>query len=128
MDARPAAHANALIVLAGHADAPAHLSVVRATGWSRVRRTAIFATAWISGSITMFIITLFDPFMTALPFLIGAWMTGKSWSGRYRVMSFEGACPRCHHPIQLKPGARIAAPHPLVCYHCHHEPKLFLTA
>ncbi|HEX8391234.1 MAG TPA: hypothetical protein VF665_02660 [Longimicrobium sp.] len=128
METQAAVPVNARLVLPGHPDAPAHVTLVRASGWARVRRTLLFGMGWISGTVTMFAITLFDPFMTALPFLIGGLMTFRSWRGRFRVTSFRGSCPRCHQPLDLKPGARIGAPHPLVCYNCHHEPELYLAA
>lgn len=128
METPPAAQPTAWIILPGHPDAPAHLSVVRYSQLARLYRTTLYAFLWIGSTMVTFLITLFDPFMTAMPLFLGAVMTFKSWRGRFRVTAFEGACPRCHEPIQLKPGSKIGSPHHLVCYSCHHEPELYLAA
>jgi hypothetical protein len=121
-------HPPARIVLAGHRDTPARLSVVHYSRVARVYRTLLYALLWIGSSVATFFVTIFDPFMTSMPFFVGAVMTYRSWRGRFRVTAFDGACPRCAHPINLKPGSKIGSPHHLVCYHCHHEPDLYLAA
>jgi hypothetical protein len=121
-------HPTAWIVLAGHRDAPARLSVVRYSSLARFYRTLWYAMLWIGGSVATFLVTIFDPFMTSMPFFVGAVMTYRSWRGRFKVTEFQGACPRCHQPIQLKTGSKIGSPHHLVCYNCHHEPDLYLAA
>lgn len=123
-DAQP----TAWIVLAGHPNAPARLSVVRYSSLARFYRTVLYAILWIVSSVTTFFITIFDPFMTCMPVFIGAVMTYRSWRGRFKVTEFHGDCPRCREPLRLKPGSKIASPHHLVCYACHHEPDLYLTA
>jgi hypothetical protein len=119
---------NAWIILAGHPDAPAHLTFERYSRWARLSRTMLWACTWFVSTVATFLITIFDPFMTAMPFFVGAVMTFRSWRARFRVTAFQGACPRCGKPIEIKPGARIASPHPLVCYGCHFEPALHLAA
>lgn len=121
-------HPTAWIVLPGHRDAPARISVVHYSRIARVYRTILYAMMWIGSSVATFLITIFDPFMTSMPFFVGAVMTYRSWRGRFRVTSFDGACPRCAKPIDLKPGSKIGSPHHLVCYNCHHEPDLYLAA
>ena len=127
METPPVDHPNAWIVLPGHPDAPAHLDVVRYSAWARLSRTVLYMAMWLVSTVGTFFITLFDPFMTAMPFFMGAVLTYRSWRGRFRVMSFQGACPRCRQPLPIKPRARIASPHPLVCYNCHFEPALHLA-
>lgn len=128
MDTPPIDQPNAWIVLPGHPDAPARLDAVRQPSWARLSRTLLWGTTWIVSTVATFLVTLFDPFMTAMPFFVGAVLTYRSWRGRFRVMAFQGACPRCREPIRIAPGARIASPHPLVCYSCHFEPELHLAA
>lgn len=118
----------AWLILPGHRDAPARLTVERYSSVARFYRTLVYAALWIGCTTATFLITIFDPFMTAMPFLFGAVMTHRSWRGRYRVMDFDGACPRCQSPLNLKLGSKIGSPHHLVCYHCHHEPDLYLAA
>lgn len=121
-------HPTAWIVLAGHPDAPARLTVVRYSSVARFYRTVLYALLWIGSSVATFFVTIFDPFMTSMPFFVGAVMTYRSWRGRFKVTDFRGACPRCREPLKLKLGSKIASPHHLVCYHCHHEPDLYLAA
>jgi hypothetical protein len=121
-------HPMARIVLAGHRDAPARVTVVRYSPVARFYRTVMYAMLWMVSTVGMFLVTIFDPFMTSLPLFVGAVMTYRSWRGRFRVTAFDGACPRCAEPITLKPGSKIGSPHHLVCYNCHHEPDLYLAA
>lgn len=118
----------AWIVLPGHRDAPARLTVERYSLFARFYRTVLYAMLWIGSTVATFLITIFDPFMTCMPFFVGAVMTYRSWRGRYRVTAFDGSCPRCETALQLKTGSKIASPHHMVCYNCHHEPCLYLAA
>ena len=129
MDTRPApAEPTAWIILPGHPEVPAHLSVRRYSRLARLSRTIWYAFLWMISTLGTVVITMGDPFITGIPLFVGGVMTYKSWGGRFRVMEFHGACPRCHEPIALKPGSKIGSPHHLVCYHCHHEPDLYLAA
>jgi hypothetical protein len=121
-------HPRAWIVLPGHPDAPARLTVEHYSRTARIYRTLLYGLLWIGSSTATFFVTIFDPFMTSMPLFVGAAMTYRSWRGRFRVTEFAGACPRCREPLPLKLGSKIASPHHLVCYHCHHEPHLYLAA
>lgn len=121
-------HPTAWIVLPGHRDAPARVTVERYSSFARFYRTVLYGMLWIGSSVATFFITIFDPFMTCMPFFVGAVMTYRSWRGRFRVTEFHGACPRCQHPLDLKTGSKIGSPHHLVCFQCHHEPDLYLAA
>ncbi|HEX8691242.1 MAG TPA: hypothetical protein VF746_02280 [Longimicrobium sp.] len=123
-DADQAVPVVARIVLPGHRDAEGKAEVVPVPFWSRAVRTAALAGAWAAAAVTMFFVTIFDPFLTSIPVLVGAFTVYRSWRGQYLVRSFQGGCPRCGTSIRLKPGARISVPHPMVCYSCHHEPEL----
>jgi hypothetical protein len=118
----------AWIILAGHRNAPAQLTVERYSPIARFYRTVLYGMMWIGSTVAMFLVTIFDPFMTCIPLFVGAVMTHRSWRGRFRVMEFHGACPRCQSPLELKLGSKIGSPHHLVCYNCHHEPDLYLAA
>lgn len=123
----PEGLSTATLVLAGHRSVPARLTVVRYSVVARIYRTLLYAILWIGSSVATFLITIFDPFITSMPFFVGAVMTYKSWRGRFKVTAFQGTCPRCETPIALKPGSKIGSPHHLVCYACHHEPDLYLA-
>ncbi|HYH81035.1 MAG TPA: hypothetical protein VEX86_14635 [Longimicrobium sp.] len=114
----------ARIVLPGHPDTVARVAVRVVPFGARVTRTLLQAAMWVTITTAVFLITLFDPFMTALPTLVGSMQVYRSWKGRFQVRSFHGGCPRCGTDIQLKPNSRVSAPHPLVCYSCHHQPEL----
>lgn len=127
MEPQPIEHPTAWLVLAGHPDAPAHLDVIHYSRLARLYRTTCYFFLWIISTVGMFFITIFDPFMTSMPLFVGGVMTYRSWRGRYKVTAFSGPCPRCAQPIKLEPGSKIASPHHLVCYNCHHEPDLYLA-
>ncbi|HLL46916.1 MAG TPA: hypothetical protein VK399_09395 [Longimicrobiaceae bacterium] len=113
----------ARIVLGGHPSRPARLVARRYPGWARLARTLAFVVLWIASTLGTLVFT-FDPFVASLPFLMGISFVYRSWKGRFRVEEFQAACPRCGEELKLKPGSKIDLPHPLVCYHCHHEPEL----
>ena len=113
----------ARIVLGGHPSRPARLVARRCPRWARVARTVGFVALWIASTLGTLALTL-DPFVASLPFLVGVSLVYRSWKGRFRVEEFQAACPRCGEDLRLEPGSRIDLPHPLVCYHCHHEPEL----
>lgn len=120
----PTAPVRAWIVLPGHRDVHASVDVLPCTAGARIARTLMLAALWSGTTAAMFFITIFDPFMTSMPALVGIMAVYRSWKGRYRVRSFRGGCPRCGTELQVKRGSRISVPHPLVCYACHHEPEL----
>jgi len=114
----------ARIVLPGHVDTVARVDVDEVSFGARVTRTLMMAGLWGVITTATFLITMFDPFMTSLPTLVGTMAVYRSWRGRFQVRSFRSGCPRCGAEIKLKPNSRVSAPHPLVCYACHHEPRL----
>jgi len=114
----------ARIVLPGHADTVARVDVDEVPFGARVTRTMLMAALWAAVTTATFLITMFDPFMTSLPALVGTMAVYRGWKGRFQVRSFRGGCPRCGADIPLKPNSRVSAPHPLVCYACYHEPRL----
>jgi hypothetical protein len=118
----------AWLLLPGHGDAPAHVRVIHYPLGARVLRTALTAAGWGGATLTAFFVTMFDPFLSSIPLILGAASTWRAWRGQFRVQEFAGPCPRCRTPLALSRGTRIASPHRLVCYACHHEPQLALTA
>ena len=114
----------AWLILPGHSDAAVQLSVVQDRLPVRVWRTLGLATAWTTVTAAAFVITVFDPFLSSIPMILGTASVWRSWRGRFRVTEFVGACPRCDTPMRLQRGARIDALHRMPCYTCHHEPHL----
>jgi hypothetical protein len=113
----------AWVVLGGHPPRRAELTLARYPVGAWAARTAGFVAAWAGATAATFALT-FDPFITALPFFMLGAVTWRSFRGRYRVQRFRGECPRCGAELTVQPGTPIDLPHPLVCYACHHEPKL----
>ena len=116
--------AGARIVLPGHTDTVARVDVSEVPLKSRVLRTILLAAFWTTITVTVFFVTVFDPFMTSMPAFVGAASVYRSWRGRYELRAFEARCPRCGSELKVKPNAKVSAPHPLVCYACHHQPEL----
>jgi hypothetical protein len=114
------------IVLPGHTDVRARVEVVRCGRFARLRRTILLSVLSLVATAVAFVITIFDPFLSSIPLLVGGASAWRSLHGHYRVRSFEGDCPRCGEAIRLAAGSRIGSPHGLVCYTCHHEPELYL--
>ena len=126
MSDREAAPVRARLVLPGHPTVPAQVRVRAYPFARRMTRTAWLGAMWSSISVATFFVTMFDPFLSSIPAIIGAASVWRSWRGHFQVHAFQGSCPRCAQPIALEAGARIAPFHKLVCYHCHHEPHLAL--
>jgi hypothetical protein len=116
----------ARIVLPGHADTEARVEMEAITLQRRALRTLMLAAAWGTLTTAVFFITIFDPFMTSMPALVGAASVWRGWRGRYQLRAFAARCPRCSAEIALRRNARVGHSHPLVCYSCHHEPRLVL--
>jgi hypothetical protein len=114
----------ARIVLPGHADTVARVDVSEVPVRARVLRTIVLAAFWGTLTVAVFFITIFDPFMTSMPAFVGAASVYRSWRGRYALHAFQACCPRCAAELKVKPNAKVSAPHPLVCYACHHQPEL----
>jgi hypothetical protein len=114
---------DARIELGGHDDRPAQVEVVPFSAVSRLTRMALWGTTWVGGTLATLALT-FDPFVASFPFVLGGAFTWKAFRNRFRVLRFHGECPRCLTPLTLEPGSAIALPAALVCYHCHHEPRL----
>jgi hypothetical protein len=125
---QPIACPAARIVLPGHPDADAEVEVSVYPFRFRVARTFGYLALWLGSTATALVVTFGDPFLTAIPFILGVVGVHRSWRGRFRVARFAGACPRCRTALKLSEGAKISTPHDLVCYHCHHEPHLVLAA
>ncbi len=115
----------ARIVLRGHGSVPAEAEVVEYPRSVWLLRTLGYTLLWLVWTLLTLLFT-FDPFIASFPFVIGLALVYKSWKGRYQVHSFRAQCPRCKHPLEIKPGSKIDLPHPMVCYTCHHEPELVI--
>jgi hypothetical protein len=113
----------AKISLRGHDPQPATLSLeYRPTRMRATRAIGTLLGFWILTPI----VALIPPHIpwALIAFIAGIYFAARQWRGEYEVGAFEGKCPRCSSPLKLEPGARIRIPHPMSCYHCHHNPVL----
>ncbi|MDB4949156.1 MAG: hypothetical protein JWM27_1805 [Gemmatimonadetes bacterium] len=60
----------------------------------------------------------------AIALCLGVYLAQRVWTGRYRVRSFLGVCPRCGRHLRIDAGTAIDLPHTLTCAGCHFEPRL----
>jgi len=113
----------AFLTLRAHRPSPARVEL---TVRPRLRRF-VTTCAWLAlcwGSIPLLLwIPPHYPWV-ALAFLIGAYLAFRNWTGRYKVHSFAGICPRCGAGISMSGERKLDLPHTLTCFHCHFEPRL----
>lgn len=124
-DPTPTITPPARLSLGGHDPAPARVEVVFRPSSLRLRRAALSLGAfWVLIPIVFFI----PPHLpwVLIAFGLGVYFAYSNWSGTHEVRSFEAGCPRCGKGLEIKPGSRIRPPHKLVCYACHHQPRLEL--
>lgn len=120
--ATPAA-SHALLRLGAHHPAPARVEIVYQSALGRFARALL---AWMVcwGALPLLIwVPPHYPWVTAA-FLAGIYLPYRFWTGRYRVCSFAGSCPRCGRALALGVGSKIDLPHTLTCFGCHFEPRL----
>lgn len=115
----PAAH----LTLRAHPTAPARVELLRRSWPNRLLRSFL----WIAGCWGVIPLLLWVP--PHYPWIVGSFCAGlffghRSWTGRYRVGSFAGICPRCGNPLSLGIDRVIDLPHTLTCFNCHFEPQL----
>lgn len=114
-----------VVRLRGYGSRPADLRLHRYPLLAWVARVTVFGAGWLAATVAMLVLT-FDPFIASFPFVIGMGLVYRAVRGRYRVEWFRGHCPGCEGELSMKAGSKIAIPHHLVCFNCHHEPELLL--
>ena len=117
----------ARITLRAHPPAPARLELVEQPLPGRLVRTVLsLVVCW--GAIPLLIwIPPHYPWVLAA-FVSGLYLAWKFWTGKYRVRSFVGSCPRCGRYLIIRSGTRIDLPYTLTCFSCHWEPKLEINS
>lgn len=114
---------SARVTLRAYRPSPAHIELSYQPLPGRLLRTLLSLTLfWGAIPLLMWVPPHY-------PWVLGSFVTGlylahRFWTGRFRVYSFAGICPRCGHPISLGVDHAISLPHTLTCYHCHFEPRL----
>ena len=121
---RPAALAPvAQVTLRAYRPAPARVELDHRPLAGRLIRTALSLLLFWGALPLLVWVPPHYPWVL-LSFSMGLYLAHRSWTGRYRVLSFAGICPRCGHPVSLGPERAISLPHTLTCFHCHFEPRL----
>jgi hypothetical protein len=113
----------AQVTLRAHRPAPARIELSYRPLPGRLLRTAL-ALLLFWGAIPLLVwVPPHYPWVIG-SFCVGLFLAYRAWTGRYRVYSFAGICPRCGHAVSLGIDHEISLPHTLTCYHCHFEPRL----
>jgi hypothetical protein len=113
----------ARLALVFHAPTIARLEVVYLPAAGRLAR-ALLCLVLCWGMLPLLIwVPPHFPWAVAA-FAAGIYLPFRFWTGRYRVRSFFGFCPRCGRALELRRGTKINLPHTLTCFHCHFEPVL----
>jgi hypothetical protein len=113
----------AYVTLRAHTPAPARVELVYRRAWGRLFRAVLsIVVCWGAIPFVMWIPPHYPWVATA--FIAGAFLAHRNWTGRYRIRSFAGICPRCGSPLSLGVDRTVDLPHTLTCYNCHFEPQL----
>ena len=113
----------AQVTLRAYQPAPARIELSYRPLPGRLLRTALSLLGFWGAIPLVIWVPPHYPWVVA-SFVAGLFLAHRAWTGRYRVYSFAGICPRCGHPISLGVDHAISLPHTLTCYHCHFEPRL----
>lgn len=117
----------ARLELPGSGSRPAELEVIYQPRATRlIRAILILGVAAALIPVVFFIPPHF--LWPVVVLVVAVYLARKYWVGEYYVSAFEGACPRCDTPIELKPGTRIRTRQTLECYGCHRKPELVLES
>lgn len=122
-ESRSSVAATGVLKLFGYDPAPVRVEVIpRSRAW-RLRRTAVATSAFLLATPVAALVPPHAPWAAAG--LVGAVVLGRRrWTERYTVDRFRAPCPRCGTALELTPGTRLRAPHPVPCDGCGHEPLL----
>jgi hypothetical protein len=113
----------ARLALVFHAPTIARVELVYRSAVGRLIRALV---AWILcwGALPILIwVPPHYPWVLAA-FAAGIYLPFRFWTGKFRVVSFSGFCPRCGRALELRQGSHINLPHALTCFGCHFEPVL----
>jgi hypothetical protein len=113
----------ARLTVFGCVPTPVVLAVEPRPRWERILRAFL---SIIVAAITAPIVVLIPPHAEwlLLNVIAGIYWFRKNWIAEYVLESFEGVCPKCHHPITLKHGMTLRFPESVACYQCHEHPTL----
>ncbi len=116
---------NARLILPGR---PAGTARTQLTHRSLQQRALQGLGAWL-GLWALAPLVMFVP--PHLPWVLAALVLGlyfgiRYWRGEYVVRAFDGACPNCGEPLELKKGSHIRIPYRIDCFNCHRSAQLVL--
>ena len=116
---------NARLSLFGFVPTPARLSVTARTRSERVARAllTLLGTA-LAAPLVAIIPPHIEPVVMTV--IAGLYWTRKHWVAEYVVAEFDGVCPRCLTPIDIKPRTTLRFPQNVACFKCHEHPFLEL--
>lgn len=107
----------------GHAPGWAAVRMEARPGWVRAVRALVVAVLLPPAALVAFLI---PPHGESLMFTVslGIYLIYREATARWIVHAFEGACPRCARPIEMKPRARLSGRRTLPCFGCHFDIEL----
>ena len=115
----------ARLALFGRVPTPATLTVEPRTRGERLLRAYLtLFGAGILGTILFIVPPHAEPVL--LTWIAGIYWFRKHLNAEFEVVAFEGACPYCHKPVQVKAGTTLKFPHSVSCYSCKSESDLEL--
>jgi hypothetical protein len=113
----------ALVTLRAHQPAPARVELLYKPLPGRLVRALLCLLVFWGALPFLIWIPPHYPWVT-VSFVTGLFLAHRQWTGRYRVRSFAGICPRCGAALSMGVDHAISLPHTLTCYRCHFEPRL----
>ena len=121
----PTSPDDAVLRLRGHEPRPARLRVEVRPRQTRMTKAVLTLVGFLVLAPIVFFIPPHVPWVL-LAVSAGVFLAYKQWIGEYLVHDFEGACPRCGAPLEIKPESKVRLPLVMDCYQCHHKPVLEL--
>ncbi|HKJ93391.1 MAG TPA: hypothetical protein VJ957_09485 [Longimicrobiales bacterium] len=116
---------NARLILPGRPDGTARTQLTHRTLRQRVLQgLGAWLGFWILAPLVVFVPPHLPWALAAV--ILGLYFGVRYWRGEYVVRSFEGACPSCGEPLELKAGSHIRMPYTMDCFHCHRSSTLVL--
>lgn len=91
--------------------------------WVRLLRAGLVAALVPPLALAAFLI---PPHGESLMFTLslGLYLVYREATARWIVHRFEGACPRCAKPIEMKPRARLSGRRSMPCFGCHFDVQI----
>ncbi|MEJ2186118.1 MAG: hypothetical protein P8Z36_09295 [Gemmatimonadota bacterium] len=116
---------NASLILPGRPTGTARAQLTHRTLQQRaLQGLGAWLGFWALAPLVMFVPPHLPWVLAAL--VLGLYFGIRYWRGEYVVRSFDGTCPNCGKPVELKTGSHIRMPYTIDCFNCHRSARLVL--